>query len=114
MIAEERIYTPGPRPFAEPQPKQEILPNVEHRNSKGHPETDDEHVIQPFPIASLPPKAARMASAIARMERTPEALAGCCTLGILSASIGAGLHVRSGPDRYTRGNLYILTSADSG
>ena len=55
-----------------------------------------------------------MAQAIARTERTPETLAGCCTLGILSASIGAGLQVKSGPDRVTRGNLYVLASAESG
>ena len=34
-----------------------------------------------------------MAEAIARTERTPETLAGCCGLGILSASIGAGLQI---------------------
>jgi hypothetical protein len=35
-------------------------------------------------------------------------------LGILSASIGAGLQVTSGPNRVTRGNLYIMASAESG
>lgn len=55
-----------------------------------------------------------MARAIAHTERTPETLAGCCVFGILSASIGAGLQVRSGPDRFTRGNLFLLVSAESG
>ena len=55
-----------------------------------------------------------MAEAIARTERTPETLAGCCVLGILSASIGAGLEVVTGPNRVTRGNLYIVASAESG
>ena len=55
-----------------------------------------------------------MAEAIARTERTPETLAGCCVLGILSASIGAGLEVTSGPNRVTRGNIYIMPSAESG
>ncbi len=32
----------------------------------------------------------------------------------LSASIGAGLEVTSGPNRVTRGNLYIMASAESG
>jgi hypothetical protein len=32
----------------------------------------------------------------------------------LSATIGAGLQVRSGANRFTRGNLYILPSAESG
>lgn len=55
-----------------------------------------------------------MARAIGDTERTPEALAGVCTLGFLSASIGKGLDVQSGPDRRTRGNLYLLASAESG
>ncbi len=55
-----------------------------------------------------------MAEAIARTERTPETLAGCCVLGFLSASIGAGLQITSGPDRLTRANLYIMPSAESG
>ena len=55
-----------------------------------------------------------MAGAIARTERAPETLAGCCVLGILSASIGAGLQITSGPSRLTRGNVYIMASAESG
>jgi hypothetical protein len=55
-----------------------------------------------------------MASAVCRTERTPESLAGCCALGILSASFGAGLQIRSGPNRVTRGNLYIVASGESG
>ena len=70
--------------------------------------------IPPFPLQHLPPAARDMAEAIARTERTPETLAGCCVLGILSASIGAGLQVTSGPNRVTRGNLYIMPSAESG
>ncbi len=55
-----------------------------------------------------------MAEAIARVHRTPETLAGCCVLGILSASIGAGLEVPSHDNRKARGNLFILASANSG
>ena len=55
-----------------------------------------------------------MAEAIARTERTPETLAGCCVLGILSATIGAGLQVKSGPDRKTRANIFVTASAESG
>ena len=33
---------------------------------------------------------------------------------ILSAAIGKGLQVRSGANRVTRGNLYVLLSAESG
>jgi hypothetical protein len=73
-----------------------------------------EETASPFPLQHLPPAAQAMAAAIARTERTPETLAGCCILGILSASIGAGLQVASGPNRVTRGNLYIMPSAESG
>jgi len=55
-----------------------------------------------------------MARAICATERVPETLAGCCVMGILSASIGAGLQIKSRPDRVTRANIFILASADSG
>jgi len=77
----------------------------------GHPGADE---APPFPMECFPPAMADMARAIAHTERTPETLAGCCILGIVSASIGAGLQVRSGPDRVTRGNLFLLASGDSG
>lgn len=84
-------------------------------NSAGHPGlADGEEKILPFPLQHLPPAARAMAEAIARTERTPETLAGCCVLGIVSASIGAGLQITSGPNRVTRGNLYIMASAESG
>ena len=76
--------------------------------------TEAEEKIPPFPLEHLPPAARAMAEAIARTERTPETLAGCCVLGFLSASIGAGLQIASGPSRFTRGNLYIMPSAESG
>ena len=80
----------------------------------GHPGDEGEEKISPFPLQHLPPAARAMAEAIARTERTPETLAGCCVLGFLSASIGAGLQVTSGPNRVTRGNLYLMPSAESG
>jgi hypothetical protein len=70
--------------------------------------------LPPFPLQHLPPAAREMAEAVARTERTPETLGGCCVLGLLSASIGASLQITSGPNRVTRGNLYILASAESG
>jgi hypothetical protein len=51
---------------------------------------DGEEKILPFPLEHLPPAARDMAEAIAHTERTPETLAGCCVLGFLAASIGAG------------------------
>ena len=58
----------------------------------GHPGADE---APPFPMECFPPAMADMARAIAHTERTPETLAGCCILGIVSASIGAGHTQRS-------------------
>jgi len=68
----------------------------------------------PFPLHCLPPPGAEMARAICKTARVPESLAGCCVLTTVSSSIGAGLQVRSGPNRVTRGNIYALVSAESG
>jgi len=73
------------------------------------PEPDAE-----FPLQCLPLPVAEMAQAIAITERMPASLAGCCALGILSAAVGAGLQVESKPGRFTRGNLYVVPSAESG
>lgn len=55
-----------------------------------------------------------MARAISESTLVPDNLSGACVLGILSASLGKGIQVQSGPDRLTRGNLYIVLSALSG
>ena len=73
-----------------------------------------EKTQEPFPLQCLGETLEAMGRAICATERTPETLAGCCLLGILSASIGAGLQVQSAPNRLTRGNLYQLASAESG
>jgi hypothetical protein len=78
------------------------------------PDLSDDLILQPFPVDCLPGAAGEMARAIAAAERVPESLTGCCVVGILSASIGAGLEVRSGAQRVTRGNTFILASAESG
>jgi len=75
---------------------------------------DDDLPQQPFPTKCLPGAAGDMARGIALAAQVPESLSGCCVLGISSASIGAGLQVRSGAQRLTRGNLFILASAESG
>jgi hypothetical protein len=69
---------------------------------------------EPFPLDCLPSLIEAMAKEVCATERVPESLVGCCALGILSASIGAGLAVRSASNRVTRGNIYVLASADSG
>jgi Protein of unknown function (DUF3987)/CHC2 zinc finger/Toprim-like len=68
----------------------------------------------PFPLHCLPPVCEAMARAVCETARVMESLPGCCTLGIASAAIGAGLQVRSGTNRVTRPNLYMLGSAESG
>ena len=121
MIAKERIYKPGKRAKAQESPSgapgnriitgsHECAPSGAAANGAGHPDMD----LIPFPVDCFPPVMVNMARAIAHTERTPEPLAGCCVLGIVSASIGAGLQVKSGPDRFTRANLYLMASADSG
>ena len=77
---------------------------------------DDEpsEEAEPFPLHCLPPLVEAMAKEVCATERVPESLVGCCALGILSASIGAGLAVQSASNRVTRGNIYLLASAESG
>jgi hypothetical protein len=67
-----------------------------------------------FPLHCLPPACEAMARAICETVRVRESLPGCSILGISSAAIGKGLQIRSGANRVTRGNLYVLPSAESG
>lgn len=68
---------------------------------------------QPFPLHCLGDAPSAMAHAVCETARVPGSLPGCCALGMLSGAVGAGLQVQSGPNRVTRGNLYILASAES-
>ena len=77
-------------------------------------DADDEPPPAPFPLGSLPPTAAFIVTEVARVERNPPILAACAALATLSASIGSGLEVVTGPNRTARGNLYILGTAPSG
>lgn len=97
MTSLNHIYKPG---------------NAATATGAQHPGTDDD-TPKPFPLDCLPPVAADMARAIVHTERTPIILAGCCVLGIVSASIGAGIEVKSGPNRTSRANLFILAGGES-
>jgi hypothetical protein len=77
-------------------------------------EADDEPAPAEFPLDALPPALAGMIAAVARCERVPVALPALAALGVASASIGAGLEISSGASRVTRGNLFLLGSAESG
>jgi hypothetical protein len=83
-------------------------------NGAASPGDDCEEKISSFPLEHLPPAARAMAGTVARVARTPEPLAACCVLAVLSASIGAGLQVPSQPDKIARGNLYFLVGMKSG
>lgn len=76
---------------------------------------DTEEDELPFPMHCLPGIAGEMARQIARVTTAQnEALAGASCLGIISAAVGAGIEVRTGGERRTRGNLYCLAIAKSG
>lgn len=75
---------------------------------------NDSDFLEQMPISLLPEPFSKMSEAISHSARVPQSLAGCCVLGALSASIGSGLRVSSGADRFTHANLYIMASATSG
>jgi hypothetical protein len=79
------------------------------------PEVEDEPEARcPFPVASMPAAMGAIVTSVSRCERVPLALPAVCALGVASAAIGSGLEVRSGPNRITRSNLFLLASAESG
>ena len=76
---------------------------------------EDEQDELPFPMHCLPGIAGEMARQIARVTTAQnEPLAAASCLGIISAAIGAGIEIRTGGERRTRGNLYALAIAASG
>jgi len=105
--AQPIVISTGPNLHASP-PQNVSKPVIQLPDQTDEPET------APFPLDSLPPSMARMIAAVARTERVPVALPAICALAVLSAAIGAGLEVASGPNRVTRANLYLLGSAESG
>jgi hypothetical protein len=107
MSAPNRIYDPADVPADSAAEESHLL------SANREPEATDEQTVAPFPIDCLPPAAAEMARGVCVAERVPESLAGCCVLAILSAGIGPGLEVRSGPDRLARSNLFIVPGAES-
>jgi hypothetical protein len=74
----------------------------------------DEPESAPFPLDAFPSAMATIVAEVSRTERVPFALPAVCALGVVSAAIGAGLEVTSGPNRVTRANLYSVASAESG
>ena len=89
----------------------EILPSEKPEGGDSPDKTDlcaeEVDAIEPFPLDCLPGAAGDMAREVAQSALVPETLAGMNVLGILSASIGAGLEVASGGDRRTRAQVAL-------
>lgn len=82
---------------------------------EGAPEFENDDDSTPFPMSCLPGVAGEMATEIARVTTSQnEALAAASVIGILSASLGAGIGFSTGGERWTRGNLYLMPVAMSG
>ena len=111
MSERKRIYKPGTQPMHDESGEAAAAHSGHSCSGVGHP--GDEPEAKPFPLHCLPPAVAAMARAICASNGCPESLAGCCVLAALSCSLGAGLEIKSGPDRTTRANLYILPSGES-
>ncbi len=76
---------------------------------------EDEQQDTPFPVHCIPGVAGEMAKEIARVTTSQDLpLAAASVIGVLSASLGAGIEVPCGGERRSRGNLYILAIAASG
>jgi hypothetical protein len=67
-----------------------------------------------FPTCELPSTLREMALSVAASLRVPVTLPAACALGIVSAAIGRGLRLRSGPGQISYGNLYVCAAAESG
>lgn len=74
-------------------------------------EDDDETGI---PASVLPNKLADMASAMVDCYHVPYSLPAGALLATVSAAIGRGLKIESGPSRKASANLFVLASAGSG
>jgi hypothetical protein len=94
--------------------KTEVAERFSETKTDGANRDEPNEAAEPFPLQCLPPLVEAMAKEVCATERVPDSLVGCCALGILSASIGAGLAVQSASNRVTRGNIYLLASAESG
>ena len=67
-----------------------------------------------FPMQALPPAVREMVQAAVAALNTSETLTAVSALATVSSSLGKGIALQSGPERVTRGNLYIIASARSG
>ena len=91
-----------------------FLPTMSELHKMHELHSTQEFQIRDFPTAVLPPILGNMVREVARITQTPESMAGCLILGIISASIGKGIKLKGQAKRVTSGNLYLLLSAESG
>ncbi len=109
-IAEKKAKTKSPK-----SPKSDSMEEAEWiKGDNADFGSESAPTYTPFPLRCLPGVAGIMARESAAAAMVPETLTGMTVLGILSASIGAGLEVASGGDRTTRGNLFLMPVAQSG
>jgi hypothetical protein len=73
-----------------------------------------ESVRHPFPVSLLPPILQHIATEAANSERVPVAITAAAAIATASAAIGAGLALKSGANRLTHANLYMIVAAKSG
>lgn len=78
------------------------------------PDVDHSSEAGAFPVHCLPPVLRAIVEETSRVTLTPDALGAIVALGVLSASLGGGLLVRSGAGRVTPPNLFLLGIARSG
>jgi hypothetical protein len=96
--AAAKVSAPTPTPQNHPKP----------------PETGADAETKPFPFHAMPETLRKMALAVQEQSRAPGDLCAASSIGILSACIGAGIRVVSGPDMTVRPNVFVLTVARSG
>lgn len=93
----------------DPPPFANVIPPAQPEITADEPESPD------FPMHVFPGIAGQMAREIARVTTSQNGtLAATAILGILSASLGAGVRASTGGERYVRPNIYLLVIADSG
>lgn len=87
------------------------LPEEERR--KMAPDFTPKH-DEGFPLANFPPVIRELALASSALHKSKPQLAALTALGVLSASLGKGLKLRTINSLHTTGNLYIIISMRTG
>jgi hypothetical protein len=89
-------------------------PRIKKLAAEKEAEANGEWTPPPFPVASLPPIARKMACEVARVLRVPVAMTAPIILAVVSACIGKKLRAVTLRGRVTPANLYIVLCKESG